>query len=525
MSKYFRDSQRGLNKKTQIKVSKPGVQRRQGQNGGQVANAHAPHPSVDVQRFADNAYPITPAQVLALQRRAGNRAVANLIQQSRAQQSPKSERLIVARAQKGNKDAVTPTRVDRQVIQRGWFGKKKDKAEEDVGIGGGNVTGTISNNPLSGQSQVTEMHNDLNEDAELFSDVSMNENYGQDKNIEEVNRSAKREKMGLLGYYGTSAVSSGGGYAATQAAPGVFKVGSAAMSGLSAITGAVSSVLGSLWVHAVTKRANRAKERRDLSYEYHKAVKNGENPSRFRVKRHELDKEDGEKLAQTSSEAQQFAKDHFEDNHELQIANAGLNGTPDEQFIHVMEYFATKNEKKRWRARLEGTAYAVGVAGGLATTAGMIALGVGLAALLASNPIGWGIAIGLSFAGVAYTLGQYIHKAIRKGKRWQKGHGGERLQAATVLYQLAKDGHPYAQMFLEELGVLKPDVHGDDIGRTGKSKWYNPFSWGKSKQRKGFFHYKELESNTAEHYYGQDQHEFDVKAKVIEYLMSKARSY
>lgn len=536
MTKHIRDTQGNPHKKAQTQVRKPGVQRHAVANTQGKPKTNTGQATIALQRFATNPHQTTPAQIIALQQTAGNQAVTSLIQQMRSRNPDKIQRYLpdnlpdnlannlpdnlpAENDTKPNKSPITHSKAHSGVIQRWPFSKNKNKKETEEPVG------TISNNPLSGQSQITTLHEDMNEDGELFDNVVMNDVDSDGKNIEEVNRSQKREKLGLAGYYGTSGVSSGGSYAATQTLPGVFKVGSAAMSGLSALTGVVSSVLGGLWVRAVTKRANRAKERRNLSYEYHKAVKSGENPSRFRTKRQELDKEDSEKLTQTSSEAQQFAQEHAEDSHQLQIGNAGLNGTPDEQFMHVMEYFASKNDKKRWRARMEGTAYAVGVAGGLATTAGMIALGVGLTALLASNPIGWGIAIGLSFAGVAYTLGQYLHKAYRRSKRWQQGHGGERAQAATTLYDLAKSGHPYSLMFLEELGVLKPDTHGDNIGRTGKSKWYNPFSWGKGKQRKGFFHYKEFESNTAENYYGQGKDETDVKSKVIEYLMSKTRSY
>ena len=122
----------------------------------------------------------------------------------------------------------------------------------------------------------------------------------------------------------------------------------------------------------------------------------------------------------------------------------------DPEVIKAVRYAIEQKYSKFYKRHLAGLT-------GLAATGASIAIvaaGGGIAALLASNPVGWGIAVGLIGLGALYGLGLFIYKIGRWIFKKKKGIlGKKRNQMAAVLFDKMTHGDEIAIKALSILGV------------------------------------------------------------------------
>jgi hypothetical protein len=233
----------------------------------------------------------------------------------------------------------------------------------------------------------------------------------------------------------------------------------------SSVTGPIGVLVGFIKGSVSAARAHRAGKRQDKA---------------------EQTLKDSDKVEMAQKQYQEW----FEKNKDAPavqlVAARAERETDTEKFLGAVQFFGGKNKLKKWRSIMESGAAFTGAAGSAAITGGMIAGAVGLTALLASNPVGWGIALGLmgvgAIVGIGYTLYRLIN-AVKKGDK----KGVDRQKYSNDLVTLAAKGHPYSIQFLKELGIIKTSA--DD--------------------KKGKFTLEEFTSN---------------KAQVIAFLMNKMRS-
>ncbi len=191
------------------------------------------------------------------------------------------------------------------------------------------------------------------------------------------------------------------------------------------------------------------------------------------------------------------------------LLNSPLMADKDMRFEEAAQYFADKNARKEIRTGVATAAALTATAGGGAVAIGLIAGGVTLAALLASNPIGWGVALVLAGGTLAYLIGSSLRKWRRKKKQEREGRTGERKAYAEALVDLVLHGHQPATALLmhPDLSILLPP--GQEEPKT-KSKWQ-------------FWKHAGAKINIRELYDANTREE--TKEKVIQLLMSKGRSW
>jgi hypothetical protein len=209
--------------------------------------------------------------------------------------------------------------------------------------------------------------------------------------------------------------------------------GSTASSVAGAVTGPIAVLIGMIKGSVSAARAHRARKRQNIA-------------------------EETVKDAQLGESAQRQFDEWVENTDDLSVEAATSKRaelhTDNEKFIEAVKFLAGKNKAKKWRSIMESGAAFTGAAGSLALTAGMIAGAVGLTALLASNPVGWGIALGLVGVGVVTAIGYGLFKLINAAVKGDQ-KGVARRKHSEALFDLAVKNHPLAIQFLKEIGVLK----------------------------------------------------------------------
>jgi hypothetical protein len=128
----------------------------------------------------------------------------------------------------------------------------------------------------------------------------------------------------------------------------------------------------------------------------------------------------------------------------------------DPEVIEAVKYAIKQKHSKRIKRAIAARA-------GLASTASSIAIvaaGGAIATLLASNPVGWGIAVALIGLGALVGIGIFIYKIGRWLFKKKKGIlGKKRKQMAAVLFDRMTHGDDIAIKALSILGVKpKPEA-------------------------------------------------------------------
>jgi len=214
-----------------------------------------------------------------------------------------------------------------------------------------------------------------------------------------------------------------------------IEAGSVGSTILTAVSGPISALIGTIKGVVSSARAHRARKRQNRAEQI--AKENNAN-----------------ELAQQQLtawlEQQNDVSDEDRENKQNELQ------TDSTQFLQSVTYLAGKNKAKKWRSILEASGAFTGVAGTTALTVGLIAGGAGLTALLASNPIGWGIALGAVGLGALAAIGYGFYKLAKSiSKRNSGTKGVNRSLHAHNLYDLAHKGYQPSISFLQEMGVLK----------------------------------------------------------------------
>ncbi|MCA9935776.1 MAG: hypothetical protein KC415_17700, partial [Anaerolineales bacterium] len=225
-----------------------------------------------------------------------------------------------------------------------------------------------------------------------------------------------------------------------QAVGSTLEAGSTGAITLTAISGPLATLIGTIKGIVSSARAHRARKRQNLAEE-----------TAMRLMMEEEERDD-----QRVEQALQQSTDWVNEQDAVPDEVAQTESNDKEEFLNAVLYMAGKNKAKKWRSILEASGAFTGVVGSTALTAGLLATGVGLTALLASNPVGWGIALGAVGLGALTAVGYGFFKMAKAIYKWRKGTKGvNRQHYATVLYGLAKKGYQPAIDFLKEMRVLK----------------------------------------------------------------------
>ena len=136
------------------------------------------------------------------------------------------------------------------------------------------------------------------------------------------------------------------------------------------------------------------------------------------------------------------------------VAKAKADGG-DPAVIGAIEYAIKQKETKKVRRYITAFAGLASLGGGIALTAGGALGAVALGALLASNPVGWGIALGLVGIGAVVGIGMLCYKLFRRATK--KNPGKQREEMATQLYDAwIPRGDALARTAIQKLN-LKPE--------------------------------------------------------------------
>jgi hypothetical protein len=211
------------------------------------------------------------------------------------------------------------------------------------------------------------------------------------------------------------------------------QTGSTAATVTTAVTGPFGALLGAIKGAVSAFRAHRARKRQQ------QAESTAEELQRAGFVERQL--EEWKSKHEGASET------------DIQTARSEIEADRD-TFLKAVLYLGGKNKAKKWRMIMESTGAFVGTAGSTALTAGMIAGAVGLTALLASNPVGWGIALALVGASLLGTIGYVLYKMINSAVLGSQ-KGAAREKYARDFLMLVKKGFQPAIQFLQEIGVLK----------------------------------------------------------------------
>jgi hypothetical protein len=131
-------------------------------------------------------------------------------------------------------------------------------------------------------------------------------------------------------------------------------------------------------------------------------------------------------------------------------------------------------ERKYTKAIKRGISFIAGVTATGINTGLLIAGGIGILALLGSNPVGWGIAIAILGLATAVGIGFGIYKLYRWIKKKNNGElSQERKDIAIVLYEALIKGDELAKTAITELGLpaqAMRDAHNveEPDGELGK---------------------------------------------------------
>jgi len=139
----------------------------------------------------------------------------------------------------------------------------------------------------------------------------------------------------------------------------------------------------------------------------------------------------------------------------------------DPEIVEAVEYAM---EQKYSKALRRAIAFTAGIAATGVSIATLAAGGVGLLALLASNPVGWGIAVGILAIATLASTGLLIYKLYRYIKKKRSGVLGEKRQAIAIrLYEGVAKGDSLAMTAINKLGLPAQDMK-DAYGRQETTK-------------------------------------------------------
>ena len=243
-------------------------------------------------------------------------------------------------------------------------------------------------------------------------------------------------------------------------------IASALKASLTGLFGMISYGFGAILsaIHACLTawRTHKARKRYQSASTYSDTARD-QVTSRMKNNPRDLDRGDERAYQQAKADLEAWRKNH---EREAGMGREGVDGASrDMRFYSAMEYFKKKTKRKGQRSAVESASYIAAAGGGVALGVGGLLAGAGLLTLLASNPIGWGIAATLAFSGTIYLIGSAIYKGIRRWKKARQGKisGAKRKFFAKELHELAGQGYRPAIQFLQDVGVI--------IGSNGKGKF------------------------------------------------------
>jgi uncharacterized membrane protein YebE (DUF533 family) len=131
--------------------------------------------------------------------------------------------------------------------------------------------------------------------------------------------------------------------------------------------------------------------------------------------------------------------------------------------IDAIEYAIKQKETKKVRRYITAFAGLASLGGGIALTAGGALGAVALGALLASNPVGWGIALGLVGIGALVGIGMLCYKLFRRATK--KNPGKQREEMATRLYDAwVPRGDTLARTAIQKLNLNPEEMRLASLG-------------------------------------------------------------
>ncbi len=125
--------------------------------------------------------------------------------------------------------------------------------------------------------------------------------------------------------------------------------------------------------------------------------------------------------------------------------------TADRQILEAVEYAVKQKTRKAAMRYIQAMAGFASAGVGIAAVVAAKAVGfVALAGLLASNPVGWGIAMGIAAIALVVTLGIFCYKIYRWFKK-RKERGQQRQEMATRLVDGVLSGNAIAVQAVQSL--------------------------------------------------------------------------
>jgi hypothetical protein len=135
----------------------------------------------------------------------------------------------------------------------------------------------------------------------------------------------------------------------------------------------------------------------------------------------------------------------------------------DPAVIDAIEYAIKQKETKKVRRYITAFAGLASLGGGIALTAGGALGAVALGALLASNPVGWGIALGLVGIGALVGIGMLCYKLFRRATK--KNPGKQREEMAARLYDAwVPRGDALARTAIQKLNLNPEEMRLASLG-------------------------------------------------------------
>jgi hypothetical protein len=146
-----------------------------------------------------------------------------------------------------------------------------------------------------------------------------------------------------------------------------------------------------------------------------------------------------------------------------QVAAKAKADGGDPAVIGAIEYAIKQKETKKVRRYITAFAGLASLGGGIALTAGGALGAVALGALLASNPVGWGIALGLVGIGAVVGIGMLCYKLFRRATK--KNPGKQREEMATRLYDAwIPRGDALARTAIQKLNLNPEEMRLASLG-------------------------------------------------------------
>ena len=231
----------------------------------------------------------------------------------------------------------------------------------------------------------------------------------------------------------------------------IMRLASVSATVLAFVTAPIAALLGAIRAALNVRQARRASKRQS-------SAEDAFEEARLRTQQFEEWKQRNPAGEQTDESAESAeAKEAGEQRNTL--------------FLKAVEYLAGKNKAKKYRKYMQAsggvmvtagtTALAFGVAGAGVSGVGIAVSIAALTALLASNPVGWGIALGLVGAGLIMAIGYYIYMMVKSLVKWYRGgkEGGKgvnRRKHAWILWNLAaNEDYELCVRFLREISIIK----------------------------------------------------------------------